>query len=144
MHVGGSFSFFSFFLQNKSMITALTARMNQIISKPINLWQNGWVDRNENGGQGRVRTEVQGRGQAAVCRTRGPHGRDLTFWEALLTKNMAGVWWGSQRHRHQANTNAPENPVSGCSIWGNVGWLRSLAWSLYLQYGQGLGKNSEK
>lgn len=29
---------------------------------------------------------MQGQGQAAVRRTRGLAGRDLTFWEALLTK----------------------------------------------------------
>lgn len=39
--------------------------MNRIISKPINLWQNGWVDRNENGayrrGEGERERWVDGR-----------------------------------------------------------------------------------
>lgn len=41
--------------------------MNRIISKPINLWQNGWVDRNKNGAGGSGRKRGVGWTEWAAC-----------------------------------------------------------------------------
>lgn len=63
--------------------------MNQIISKPINLWQNGWVDGNENGFMG----ESQGGGVSCNVPRKGA---------LLLREALCGWVW---------QTGAPWGPV---------------------------------
>lgn len=114
-------SLFFFFFSNKSMITALTLRMNRIISKPINLWQNGWVDRNKNGAGESGRKRGVGWTEWAACVQKYGLGRKgANISRSLLTSSRQRRVW--VQRLYLTNTDMPV--LLAVSLNGEMSYCR--------------------